>query len=118
MVTTRSGRNIKKVVESNSNNNNDNNNNNLKKSPNQIVNEVIEDLYMQEFNRANVAEKELENVKQKCKMLEYELMVVRNQHVNLLNQVEDESKDRQFYFIFWLTCSFFLQATYLYFAFA
>lgn len=111
MVTTRSG--LKTKLQ---------HLNNLKtppqpKKPQVIVNKVIEDLYVEALDRAELAEQKLAEVENKCNMLEYEMMVVRNEHVYELIQVEKASKNRQFYFVTWLSCSFLLQALYVYFAF-
>ena len=88
-----------------------------KQLPTKTVNEVIEDLYVEALDRAKNAERELAYTDKKCKELEYELMLVRNEHVYTMTQIEKMSKNRQFYFVTWLSCSFLLQALYVYFAF-
>jgi len=89
----------------------------LKTPTTKTVNEVMEDLYVEALDRAKNAERELAYSDKKCKELEYELMLVRNEHVYTMTQIEKMSKNRQFYFVTWLSCSFLLQALYVYFAF-
>ena len=88
-----------------------------KQLPTKTVNEVMEDLYVEALDRAKSAERELAYTDKKCKELEYELILVRNEHVYAMTQIENMSKNRQFYFVTWLSCSFLLQALYVYFAF-
>ena len=79
-----------------------------------VLVEVMEDMLIDAQERAKRAERQLAIAEDKIKMLEYELMFVRNEHVNELLQFEKASKNRQFYYLFWLSCAIFLQGVNLY----
>ena len=79
-----------------------------------VLVEVMQDMLIDAQERAKRAEKELAVAEDKVKMLEYELMFVRNEHVNELLLFEKTSKNRQFYYLFWLSCAIFLQGINLY----
>lgn len=76
--------------------------------------EVMEDMLVDAQERAKTAERKLVVAENKAKMLEYELMQVRNEHVNELLEYEKASKNRQIYYLFWLSCTIFLQGFNLY----
>lgn len=76
--------------------------------------EVMEDMLVDAQERAKAAERKLAVAESKVKMLEYELMQVRNEHVNELLDYEKASKNRQFYYLFWLLCTMLLQGVNVY----
>ena len=79
-----------------------------------VLVEVMEDMLINAQEIAKRAERQLAVAEDKIKMLEYELMFVRNEHVNELLLFEKTSKNRQFYYLFWLSCAIFLQGINLY----
>ena len=110
MVTTRSGKTSKPeatTVTSSSCN----------KSSHAVLQEVMEEMVYEANERAHIFEKQLDIMTDKCKMLEEELMMVRFKHVQEIVKIERDSKNRAFYFIFWLICSLLLHCTYIYYAY-
>lgn len=107
MVTTRSGTTTTR-------NNNNNQNNKETTQPRVMIVEVMEDMLVEAQERAKFAERALAICENKCNMLEYELMFVRNEHVNEMLRFEKESKNRQFHYLFWLISCFLLEMLFMY----
>ena len=103
MVTTRSGTTT-------------NNHNKYTTPPRVLIVEVMESMLVEAQERAKLAERSLTMAENKCKMLEYELMLVRNEHVNEMLRFEKEAKNRQFYYLFWLIITFFLEVLFVYYS--
>lgn len=106
------------VITRNGVNTNANINNEMKQTPiassRAMLNEVMEDLLVEAQERAKFAERALAEADGKCRMLEYELMLVRNEKVEIINKIENDSKNRRFYYLFWLSCSLLLQSAMVY----
>jgi len=102
MVTTRSGKTTTAKI--------------TYKQSQQVLQNTLEEMVYEANERAHIFEKQLDVMTDKCKMLEEELMMVRFKHVQEMEKLERESKNRSFYFIFWLLCSLLLNCTYVYYA--
>lgn len=104
MVTTRSGTTTTTR----------NNNKETTPTPRVMIVEVMEDMLVEAQERAKLAERSLAVAENKCQLLEYELMFVRNEHVNEMLRFEKEAKNRQFYYSSWLIITFLLEVLFVY----
>jgi phage-related protein len=104
MVTTRSGKTTTTTAKI------------THKNSQQVLQNVLEEMLYEANERAHIFERQLDVMTDKCKMLEEELMNVRFKHVQEIKKFERESKNRSFYFTFWLICSLWLNCTYVYYA--
>jgi len=109
MVTTRSGKITKAAATITSSP--------CYKTSQTVIQQVMEEMLYEANERAHIFERQLDTMTDKCKMLEEELMMVRFKHVEEMNKIESEAKNRGFYFMFWLLCSLFLNCTYVYYAY-